>query len=214
MDVFQTLRRAANPERAKSMSAYMRNQFAYLGIQTQKRRKLSREFLQFMSKTQVDWDFVFKCWEQPEREFQYLAMDYLRGVKSLLTPKDIPRLRGLALDKSWWDTIDSLDVTIGDIALDYPEVNQVLLEWSLDENFWLRRIAIDHQLIRKEKTDTYLLEQIIVNNLGQTEFFINKAIGWSLRNYSKTNPDWVRGFLDRYGDRMAALSVREASKYV
>ena len=89
-----------------------------------------------------------------------------------------------------------------------------MLEWSLDEDFWVRRVAIDHQLCRKERTNTALLEQIIVNNLGSGEFFINKAIGWSLRDYSKTNPAWVRDFLNRYGERMERLSVREAGKYV
>jgi 3-methyladenine DNA glycosylase AlkD len=89
-----------------------------------------------------------------------------------------------------------------------------LLEWSTDTNFWLRRIAIDHQLSRKEKTNTALLEQIIINNFGQTEFFINKAIGWSLREYSKTNPKWVQNFLALHKDKMAKLSLKEASKYV
>ena len=77
------------------------------------------------------------------------------------------------------------------ITFTYPETKQVMLDWSKDQDFWLRRIAIDHQLMRKEKTDTDLLEKVILNNLGQNEFFINKAIGWSLRNYSKVNPDWV-----------------------
>jgi 3-methyladenine DNA glycosylase AlkD len=78
----------------------------------------------------------------------------------------------------------------------------------------LRRIAIDHQLGRKDKTDAALLAQIIENNLGQAEFFINKAIGWSLREYSKTNPDWVRAFIDEHRADMAGLSIREASKYI
>ena len=92
----------------------------------------------------------------------------------------------------WWYTIDCLDRIIGGIGLEDPRVDGVMLEWSLDEDFWVRRVAIDHQLCRKERTNTALLEQIIVNNLGSGEFFINKAIGWSLRDYSKTNPAWVR----------------------
>ena len=76
-----------------------------------------------------------------------------------------------------------------------------------------KRQAIDHQLMRKEKTDTDLLEKVILNNLGQSEFFINKAIGWSLRNYSKVNPDWVGAFIDRYREQLSPLSIREGSKY-
>jgi 3-methyladenine DNA glycosylase AlkD len=214
MDIFEIFRSAADPEKAAPMSAYMRNQFPFLGIKTPERKKLCSDFLKNAAGQAVDWDFVFKCWEQPEREFQYLAVNYLAKASAALTADDIPKLREIAVSKSWWDTIDGLDVIIGDIAFRYPEVNEILLQWSADENFWLRRIAIDHQLKRKEKTDTALLERIIVNNFGQTEFFINKAIGWSLREYSKTNSDWVRDFIERNRSEMAALSVREAGKYV
>ena len=89
-----------------------------------------------------------------------------------------------------------------------------MLEWSLDDDFWVRRVAIDHQLCRKEKTNTELLEKILVNNFGSDEFFINKAIGWSLRDYSKTNPEWVRAFVEKHAVRMAKLSVKEAGKYI
>lgn len=214
MDIFVIFRAAANPEKATPMSAYMRDQFSFLGIPTPERRKLSRDFLKAMSKKAIDWDFVHKCWEQPEREFQYLAKDYLASLKSTLTTADIPTLRDLVVRKSWWDTVDGLDAIIGDIALRFPEINETLLQWSKDENLWLRRIAIDHQLGRKDKTNTQLLEQIIISNLGEKEFFINKAIGWSLRDYSKTNPDWVRDFIERHRNEMAALSIREASKYI
>ena len=112
------------------------------------------------------------------------------------------------------DSSDVLDRIVGDIALRHPEVNTILLAWSTDDNIWLRRVAIDHQLLRKQHTDTALLEKIICNNLGQKEFFINKAIGWALRDYSKTNPEWVQGFIDRYRHKMAKLSLREAGKYL
>ena len=107
-----------------------------------------------------------------------------------------------------------MDLIIGEITFHYPETKQVMLDWSKDQDFWLRRIAIDHQLMRKEKTDTDLLEKVILNNLGQSEFFINKAIGWSLRNYSKVNPDWVGAFIDRYREQLSPLSIREGSKYL
>ena len=196
------------------MAAYMRGQFAYLGIPTPQRKKLSRDFLKTVDKKAVDWGFVSECWAQDEREFQYLAVDYLLRLKAVLGPADVPNLRKLIVTKSWWDTVDSLDVLIGDIALRHPQVTSVIVEWSTDENLWLRRVAIDHQLTRKDKTDPELLERIIVNNFGQTEFFINKAIGWSLRDYSKTNPAWVRDFIERHRAELSPLSLREASKYV
>lgn len=212
MDIFESFRVSANPEQAVSMKAYMRDQFEYLGIPTPMRKKLSRDFIK--SQKTVDWDFIFKCWEQPEREFQYLAMDFLDKIKASLSPADIPNLQKLITTKSWWDTVDGLDRVVGDISFRFPDVKNILLEWSVDENIWLRRVAIDHQLLRKDQTDTALLEQIIANNLGQREFFINKAIGWSLRDYSKANPDWVRSFIVKYKDKLSPLSIREGSKYL
>lgn len=110
--------------------------------------------------------------------------------------------------------IDCFDSVIGEIGLRDSRVDELMLVWSKEEDFWLRRIAIDHQLNRKEKTNKELLEKIIVNNLGSSEFFINKAIGWSLREYSKTNPAWVKNFINRYKDKLDKLSIREASKYI
>ena len=214
MDIFEIFRAAANPEKAVQMSAYMRDLFPFLGIQKPERKKLSGGFMKTVDKSSVDWPFVFKCWEQPEREYQYLAADYLLKLKPCFTPEDVPHFQTLITTKSWWDTVDSLDVLVGDIAARFPEVNDTLMEWSTDDNFWLRRAAIDHQLARKEKTDAGLLERIIMNNLGQKEFFINKAIGWSLRDYSKVNPDWVRAFIENHRDELSSLSIREGSKYI
>ena len=208
-----------NEEQAEKMSAYMLNKFKHIGIRTPERRKIFRDFFKEYKKEQeksekIDWDFINNCWKNEYRELQYSALDYLQTVKNILTDKDIPKLKILALSKSWWDTIDYLDMIIGGIALKYPKVNDTILKWSVDENIWLRRIAIDHQLLRKEKTDTELLEKIIKNNFGQTEFFINKAIGWALRDYSKTNPKWVRDFIEKNKDKMAKLSIKEGSKYI
>ena len=100
------------------------------------------------------------------------------------------------------------------MVADHPELEEVILKWSLSDNIWLRRVAIDHQLLRKEKTDVHLMEKILLNNLDQTEFFINKAIGWALRDYSKTNLDWVARFIEKNKERMAEPSIKEASKYL
>lgn len=89
-----------------------------------------------------------------------------------------------------------------------------MLEWSVSDNIWLKRVSIDFQHKYKDKTNTELLEKIIYNNLGSNEFFVNKAIGWSLRDYSKVNPEWVKGFLDKYKEQLSALSIKEASKYL
>ena len=204
-----------NEEQAQKMSKYMLNKFEYIGIKTPERREIFKNFFkEYKNKEKIDWEFVNKCWENKYREFQYVAADYLKNMKDKLTINDIPKFKRLILEKSWWDTIDNLDMTIGALALKDSNVNKILLEWSLDENIWLRRIAIDHQLLRKEKTNTELLEKILKNNLGQAEFFINKAIGWALRDYSKTNPEWVRNFIEENRENMAKLNIKEASKYL
>lgn len=213
--LFADLRAAADGERAAQMAAYMRDQFRYLGVQTPARRKISRPFLNAAKKERLlDWDFVDACWQAEEREFQYVAADYLRKVRRLLIVADLPRIRGLAVTKPWWDTVDSLDATVGSIVAQSAEGRELILEWARDESMWVRRLAIDHQLQRKESTDVELLSSIIEANLGSGEFFIDKAVGWALRDYSKTDPEWVRAFIAEHRQGMAALAVREASKYL
>jgi len=209
------LANSADPDKAAQMKAYMRGRFEYFGVPTPKRREVAKPYMNAAKKdARVNWAFADRCWKQSYREFQYIAMDYLTMMKKLLTPADVPKIKKLLVTKSWWDTVDGLDVIVGHIAMQFTDVKQTLLSWSTDKNFWLRRTAIDHQLLYRDKTDTALLEKIIVNNLGQTEFFINKAIGWSLREFSKTNPRWVRAFINKHKDNLAPLSIREASKYI
>lgn len=197
------------------MEKYMRNKFRFLGIKTPERRKFAKKLFKNIDKnTEIDWDFVFKCWENDFREMQYLALDYIKILQKTLLPKDITNLKKLIVSKSWWDTIDNIDLIIGQIALEFEEIDEILLEWSISENIWLRRIAIDHQLLRKENTKTEVLEKILTNNFWSDEFFINKAIGWALRDFSKTNPVWVKNFLEKHSSKMSSISIKEASKYL
>ena len=213
-ELLENLKAVAKPDDAVAMKAYMKNKFEFLGVKPTVRRKLAKAFFKQQTDSVIDWVFINESWDNPYRELQYAALDYLEIRKKLLTPSDLPRLKKLAQTKSWWDTIDFLDRLVGSIIARFPETKGIILVWSRDEDIWLRRLATDHQLLRKEETDTELLEKILVNNLGQTEFFINKAIGWALRDYSKTNPDWVRDFIERHQAEMAALSIREGSKYL
>ena len=206
------LNRHADPARAAPMRAYMKNHFDFLGIPKPQWMRVCKPFFKDAAKAPTDWEFVRQCWANPHRELQYCALEYLRAVQKNLTPQDIPRLQALITDKPWWDSADVLDRIVGGIALRYPEANAVLLAWSQSDNIWLRRVAIDHQLLRKKQTDTALLEQILRNNLVQTEFFINKAIGWALREHAKTDPDWVRAYAAEHRDRLSGLSRREALK--
>lgn len=211
-NAFETIKDDKN---AVSMSAYMRNQFAFYGIATPKRKAVYKDFLKAeKSKGVIDWDFLDKCQNDEHREFQYLVSDYLLFMKQYVTFEDMPKIRNYITDKSWWDTIDFLCKVIGDVGLRDDRIKGLMVEWSEDENFWIRRTAIEHQLGLKDKTDAELLEKIITNCFGSNEFFINKAIGWALREYSKTDPEWVRSFIGKHKEEMNSLSIREASKYI
>ena len=202
-------------ENAIKMSKHMRDMFKFYGLSTPIRKSFYKDlFKEEKERKSIDWKFLDKCYEDEYREFQYLVMDYLVTMQKYLTYDDVPKIYKYIKSKQWWDTIDGLDRIVGNIAFKDNRINDLMLEWSKNEDFWVRRIAIDHQLCRKEKTDTNLLKQIIVNNFGSNEFFINKAIGWSLRDYSKTNPEWVRNFVNKYRDKMNKLSIKEASKYI
>lgn len=219
MDKYSQIRNAfeerEDKENAVVMSKYMRDKFDFYGLPTPKRKEVYKNLLKEEKKNKIiDWQFLDKCCTDPHREFQYLILDYLSALKKYLNYDDIPQIKKYIKSRQWWDTIDGFDRIIGDIGLMDNRVDLLMLEWSEDDDFWIRRIAIDHQLCRKEKTNIELLEKIIVNNLGSDEFFINKAIGWSLRDYSKTNAEWVENFLNKYKNKMSKLSVKEASKYI
>lgn len=210
--IHEALKNLYNAEKSKQMSAYQQNLFDFLGIPSPKRRAVQKQYFIKEPKHSVDWDFVAKCWEAPYRELQYVALDYLR--KKSLKETDISSLKQLVITKSWWDSVDNLAPIIGKIVIENPHLQSLMQEWSIEENIWLRRVAIIHQLLQKQKVNTELLSEIIKNNFGSKEFFINKAIGWALRDYSKTNPQWVKVFLAENETQMAKLSIREAKKYV
>ena len=202
-------------ENAVSMKKYMKSQFDFYGIATPERKALYKDFIKLERKSKrIDWEFLDCCYADEHRELQYLVYDYLLALKQYLTFDDIDKIKGYILAKSWWDTIDFLCKVIGDIGLQDTRVKPLMLEWSLDDNVWVKRTAIEHQLTYKDKTDKDLLSQIIVNSFGTDEFFINKAIGWALREYSKTDAAWVKGFIDSHKGEMSNLSIKEGCKYL
>lgn len=211
----KAFKKIENKEQAVLMSKYMRNMFSFYGLHRPERQEVYRDFIREEKKSGIiDWDFLKQCWNDKHREFQYLACEYLLALRNSLKYEDIERIRKFVETKSWWDTIDSLCKVIGDISLRDKRVKNLMLEWSLDDNFWIRRTTIEHQLCLKEATDKELLSKIIENNFGSEEFFINKAIGWALREYSKTNPDWVKNFIKTNKNKMNRLSIKESLKII
>ena len=200
---------------AESMSKYMQDKFRFLGVRGATRTEIYKKYFPDARKTKtIDWDFVESCWNKEEREFQYVVVYYLKAMKKFLKREDISKLKYLIVTKSWWDTVDLLAKVIGSLVIRIEGYDKIMLEWSKDSNIWLRRVAILYQLSLKDKVDEIILDKILVNNLGDNEFFINKAVGWALRDYSKFNPEWVREFIKKNKDNMANLSIREASKYI
>ncbi|HMM20821.1 MAG TPA: DNA alkylation repair protein [Selenomonadales bacterium] len=205
-----------DPANAAGMAKYMRDQFPYLGIKAPERRLLLRQFLKDsgLDKGLPDRRLVLELWKLPEREYQYAAVDYLVELRRQLTAEDTGLLQGLITGKAWWDTVDPLaTVVVGDLAGRHPHiVPETIEDWSGHENLWLRRTAILFQLKYKARTDTPLLYRFILRNAASREFFIQKAIGWALREYSKTDPESVRAFIRE--NALPRLSVREGGKYL
>ncbi len=205
----------SDPELARQMESYMRNKFKFYGLKTPERRKSYHDLIKLeKANKKIDWKFLDQAWADEHREAQYFVCDYLIALEKYLKFEDIDHIFNYVKSILWWDTIDSLIKPIGKIGLRDDRVNDLMLAWSKDDDFWVRRVAIEHQLLRKEKMNVELLNAILENNLGSSEFFINKAIGWALRDYSKTNPDWVKTFISKHHTEMATLSIKEGSKYL
>lgn len=206
----------ANDENAFHMEKYMRNQFMFLGIKTPLRKNLTQQFFKETKIKEEDFqpEFVRSLWQSIEREYQYVAMDYIGLSLKKLRKEDLFLLEELITTKSWWDTADMLaQKAVGKIASEHPEViSEIIEKWNESENMWLQRSALLFQLKYKEHTDEKLLYRFINDHASSKEFFIQKAIGWVLREYSKTNPDSVKQFISR--NQLAKLSVREGSKYL
>ena len=215
LDLITDLEENRNELLAESMSKYMQDKFRFLGVRGATRTEIYKKYFPDARKTKtIDWDFVENCWNKEEREFQYVVVYYLKAMQKFLKREDISKLKYLIVTKSWWDTVDLLAKVVGSLIIRIEGYDQIMLEWSKDSNIWLRRVAILYQLSLKDKVDKQVLDKILVNNLGDSEFFINKAIGWALRDYSKYNPEWVREFIKKNKENMANLSIREASKYI
>ena len=205
----------SDPELARQMESYMRNKFKFYGLKTPERRKSYHDLIKLeKANKKIDWKFLDQAWADEHREAQYFVCDYLIALEKYLKFEEIDHIFNYVKSKQWWDTIDSLIKPIGKLGLRDERVNELMLAWSKDDDFWVRRVAIEHQLLRKDKMNVELLNAILENNLGSSEFFINKAIGWALRDYSKTNPNWVENFIRKHHTEMATLSIKEGRKYL
>lgn len=205
-----------DPGNAVSMQKYMRNHFAFYGIQATERRTLFKDYMNSHPlPAEADLRIIVKeMWRLPERDYQYCAIELLMRCKKMWKESDDELWTYLITRKSWWDTVDYLaNQVVGPWFLKYPgKIKPVTGVWNKSDNIWLQRMSILFQLKYKRDTDLKLLFQYIKHLSSSKEFFVQKAIGWSLREYSKTDPEPVLKFLKE--NHVAPLSRREALKRI
>lgn len=215
-DLLNRLRERAIPEDVVPMERYMKNRFSFLGVKSKERRAAQRAVLSAArsSSTGEVLDLASWCWDQPYREFQYVGCDLLRTNANRMEPSALPPITTLIETKTWWDTVDPIATrTIGPMVSNHPQIGRIMDDWISSDNLWLARVAILHQLFFKENTDSGRLFDYCKARASDQEFFVRKAIGWALREFSKTDPTAVRQFLES-APGLSALSRREASKYL
>ena len=213
------LEAAAEPGRAAPMQAYMRDQFVFLGVAAPQRRLAARDLLAGLKGINADvlLEHAQLLWQQPQREYQHVALDMLALHRRQLGVEHLPALLGLARQRAWWDSVDGMAGIVGDVL-------QVELRRGGDghahmvpalrhEDFWLRRIAMLHQLGWRADTDAGWLFEAALALAHEDEFFIRKAIGWALRDYARHAPAEVLAFATQHRLQLSALTRREALKH-
>ncbi len=209
-------REAADPANAVFQKAYMKDQFEFFGIKTEARRAITKAHFKNYPLTDVQTlhETVTLLWQLPQREYQYAAQELLHHYRKIWREDTIELIEYCLTHKSWWDTVDYLSTYGAGLGFrEYPgKVAEITKRWNHSSNMWLNRASILFQLKYKAGTDVSLMAIYIRNLSHSKEFFIQKAIGWALREYSKTDPGWVKEFIRDH--KLAALSIREGSKYL
>ncbi len=205
----------ASEANASPMAKYMKNHFHFFGIKSKPRKDITKAIWKKHKEAvknnvrEIGWELFNK----KEREFHYAAMDILiQELKNKYVKEDINLIEKLLTTNAWWDSVDLLaKYLLGNFLVQFPEeINRVIDRFSDSENMWLNRSAILFQLDYKTKTDSRLLFSICEKHAASKEFFIQKAIGWALREYAKTNTEAVNKFVEQ--SNLKPLSKKEALK--
>lgn len=197
------------------MEKYMRNQFPFLGVKTPERKAQSKELIRQSKQLALTELFaeIDRLYQREEREYQYVAIYLAYANVNRLEFTDLKKLTAYIQLKSWWDTVDAWRKIFGTYVVKHPaEKDAVFHLFYAHDNFWMRRVGILLQLLEKETLDPRLLTQAIEYDSNTDEFFIQKVIGWALRNYSKYDPAWVKMFIKRHS--LSQLAVKEGSKVI
>ena len=210
------LNKKANKKRAAEMSAYMRNLFPFLGVNAPDRTVILRVVsAKFEKPTQSQIVKTLKLlWDLPEREFHIIGTEFLSRNKKQLDSNFVSKhAKYFITHNSWWDSVDSLRAPISFLVAKDPELDEVMFQWIESDNKWLVRSAIIHQLLLKSETDPVKLFMLCERRHKDKEFFIAKAVGWALRDFSYVDAEAVKRFVRQHPD-MSPLAQREALKAV
>lgn len=214
--VQREFQRLADSTKASQMQAYMKTEMPFHGINQPERVRVSRRFKQtFPPANATEWRAAVRTlWGLPHREEKYAALDYAALFPEYLQPAAMDFFGQLAREGAWWDLVDFVATRLVSPTLlrHRHAVRPVIDRWIGDDSLWLRRTALLSQLKHKEHTDERQLFDHALLRCGETDFFIRKAIGWALRDYSGTAPQAVLGFLEEHGAALSRLSRREAGK--
>jgi len=206
-----------NLERAVQMKKYMKDQFEFYGISTPERRAMMSTHIKEYGLP--DWsdieDISRNLWDMDERECQFTLLDLMNRMKKKLSPGDLPLLEYLIITKPWWDTVDGLAAwMVGELFKRHPElIDPTTSKWMETGNIWLQRSCLLFQLKYKKDTNLNLLFSFIGSLSDHKSFWIRKAIGWILREYSKTDPQTVQEYVNKHPE-LSGLSKREALKVI
>lgn len=207
---------ARNREQAVKMEAYMKNKFPFFGLKRPQRNEIQKVWISKAKSMGHDefLELIKSLWNLEEREMQYVALDLIMKYKRKLTIQDLHFGEYLIVHKSWWDTVDALSTHFfGPLLLKNIPTETTYPTYLLKhENMWMNRVSLIFQLQYKEETNHQFLHDAISQLKINNEFFIQKAIGWALRQYSKYNPNWVENEIKI--QNIKGLALREASKYL
>lgn len=210
---------AGDAERAAGQQRYMKSEMPFRGVTAPELSRLLRPLLsEFGPTTRDDWEAnILELWDEAtHREERYVALSVARikRARPWCDPDALPLFRHLIVTGAWWDFVDVIAAHLVGQALHQHRrvITPVLIDWSLDEDLWIRRTAVLSQLRHKADTDRQLLSQVIENNLEDPSFWLRKSIGWALREFARTDPQWVLAQVNDWGPSLSNLSRSEALK--
>lgn len=215
LDLYEFLKLNGNAEIALKQANYMRNRFPFIGLMRDDIKHLITEYETKNGKIKKGDTIFFakECISYPERELWYIAINVLKKNKKHLISSDLDFIKQLIILGDWWDIVDLVSShNVGTLVLQNPELKPIVQNWMYEDNFWLRRASIIYQLTYRLNTDAEFLFFVCKELAHEKEFFIRKAIGWALREYSKWNPVAVDIFIKENRTILSPLSIREGMK--